>query len=142
MTAGMESGTMEAVVRYRDECDAVPCPFGQTTRVITGGLGGIANLHIVSVTDGEPHYHLGYQEVYYVLSGRGEITLDGKIHPLRPGAVVSIPSGVTHSLRSSGGTPLEFVIFGTPAMSVDDPRFVPVTNRTGNNRESGKDKRG
>jgi mannose-6-phosphate isomerase-like protein (cupin superfamily) len=114
------------VIRYRDETDSGSCPYGETTRIITGGLGGIANVHVISVTRGDVHLHKGYNEVYYVLSGNGHIMLDRKSHPLRPGAVVVIPGGVSHSLSADEGERLEFVIFGTPAMSVDDPRFVPI----------------
>ena len=118
--------TKEPVVRYRDSTGAIECPFGTVTRVVTGGDGGVANVHVVRVTAGAPHRHEGYDEVYYVLSGRGSITLDGRTHPLRPGAVVVIPTGIVHSLAAEAGQTLEFVIFGSPPMSADDPRFRPL----------------
>lgn len=116
----------QAIVRYQDETRPLACPHGKTVRIVTGGEGGVANVHVVTVAKGEVHLHKGYSEVYYVLSGRGQIMLEEKKYLLKPGAVVVIPAGVSHSLAADEGDTLEFVIFGTPAMSVDDPRFVPI----------------
>lgn len=116
----------EAVVRYEDQTDPIDCPYGNVTRVVTAGLGGIANVHIVRVTKGGLHFHREYDEVYYLLAGTGEIILCGETHALRPGAVVVIPRGVEHSLEASPGETLEFVIFGTPALPISDPRATPT----------------
>ncbi len=115
----------EAVVRYEDETPSQECPYGTATRVVTDGLGGIANVHVIEVTEGGAHYHSGYDEVYYVLSGSGTLKVDGEEFRLRPGAVAVIPADAVHSLIADKGASLRFVIFGTPAMSVDDPRFMP-----------------
>ena len=113
------------IVRYLDKTEATSCPYGTTERVVTGGEGGVANVHVITVTKGGEHYHRDYDEVYFVLDGEGVITLDGEEHELRYGAVVVVPSGVVHSLEATGGQPLRFVIFGHPGMSVSDDRFVP-----------------
>lgn len=115
----------EPLVRYLDQAPALDCPYGQVRRVVTGGCGGVANVHVVRVTAGSPHIHAGYDETYYVLSGSGAVTLAGESHDLRPGAVVVIPRGIEHALQADDGQTLELVIFGTPAMSADDPRFKP-----------------
>ena len=101
------------------------CPFGHVQRIVTGGDGGIANVHIVKITRGMPHVHAGYDEVYYVLSGSGTIKLGQEPHPLRPGSVAVIPAGVTHALEAAPGEELEFIIFGTPPMAMDDDRAKP-----------------
>jgi mannose-6-phosphate isomerase-like protein (cupin superfamily) len=44
---------------------------------------------------------------------------------LRPGSVVVIPAEVRHSLKASKGVELEFVIFGTPPISIEDERAKP-----------------
>ena len=115
------------LVHHRADVESVECPFGHVQRIVTGGQGGIANVHVVRVTRGLPHVHTGYDEVYYVLSGTGTITLDKETHPLRPGSVVVIPAGVPHSLEADSGQELEFVIFGTPPMAMDDDRARPKT---------------
>jgi mannose-6-phosphate isomerase-like protein (cupin superfamily) len=116
----------DPVVRYRAQTDELSCPYGNVQRIVTGGEGGIANVHVVKVTRGDPHRHDAYDEVYYVLSGSGRIVIGGTEYRLEPGAVVTIPAGVPHALASDDDTPLEFIIFGTPPMSMDDPRARPV----------------
>lgn len=115
----------KALVRYRDQTEPLDCPFGHVERIVTGGQGGVANVHVVKVARGAPHFHAGYDEVYYVLSGSGTVTLDKDIHTLRPGSVVVIPAGVSHSLEANAGEDLEFVIFGTPPVPLDDDRARP-----------------
>jgi len=121
----MKKEHLEPLVRYRDETSTVVCPYGEATRIITGGEGGVANVHVIKVTRGDRHYHSGYHEVYYVLSGNGDIMLEGNRHRLSPGAVVIIPNGIAHEISADKGDILEFVIVGSPAMATDDPRFVP-----------------
>ena len=112
------------IVKYQDETQTIECPYGNTTRIVTNGEGGIANVHIIKVSAEDTHYHTGYNEVYYVLSGTGTITIDEKKYELRAGAVVVIPAGINHSVKANDT--LEFIIFGTPAMSVNDERFIPM----------------
>jgi len=114
------------IVRYLDETKSLSCPYGDVRRVVTGGEGGVANVHVVRVTRGNRHFHTGYNEVYYILSGSGIVIIGEDSHALRPGAVVVIPAGVPHSLQSDTDVPLEFVIFGTPPISLDDARAMPV----------------
>lgn len=114
-----------ALVAYEDQTAPMECPYGHTTRIVTGGVGGVANVHVVEVTEGRPHLHEGYDEVYYILSGAGELDLDGARRPLRPGAVAVIPAGTPHALQSDSETPLKFVIFGTPPVPLDDARAAP-----------------
>ena len=113
----------QPLVHHRDETQPIDCPFGHVQRIVTGGQGGIANVHVVKVTKGTPHLHQAYDEVYYVLAGTGTITLGQETYPLRPGSVAVIPAGVLHSLEASGE--LEFVIFGTPPMGMEDEKARP-----------------
>lgn len=55
------------------------------------------------------HAH-GRDEIYYVLSGRAELTLDGKLHTLVPGSAVLTRDGSTHSLRQIGTEELAILI--------------------------------
>ena len=115
----------EPVVSYLDETDLIDCPYGDVRRVVTAGVGGVANVHVVSVTKGTRHRHVGYDEIYYVLSGTGSLTLGKNVHLLRPGAVAVVPRGLEHELESDTDEPIQFIIFGSPAMSIDDDRAKP-----------------
>ena len=121
----MTESRKHPVVRHRDETQRIDCPFGHVQRIVTGGEGGIANVHVVKITKGTPHLHQSYDETYFVLSGTGTITLGPETHPLRTGTVAVIPAGVQHSLQAAPGQVLEFVIFGTPPMAMDDERTRP-----------------
>lgn len=55
------------------------------------------------------HAH-GKDEIYYVVSGRGELTLDGKASVLTPGHAVLTRDGSTHSLRQIGSEDLVILI--------------------------------
>lgn len=115
----------QPLVRQRDETTSADWPFGRMQRIVTGGEGGVANVQVATTTGLPPFLHTGYDEVYYVLSGTGTVTLNGEAHRLRPGSVVVIPAGVSHALQIDPGQELEFVIFGTPPMAIDDDRARP-----------------
>jgi mannose-6-phosphate isomerase-like protein (cupin superfamily) len=115
----------QVVVRHMTEVEALDCPYGKTRRVVTGGEGGVANVHVIRVTKAGRHFHEGYAEVYYVLNGTAKLEVDCEQFDLRPGSVVVIPEGVPHSMECTSEDPIEFVVFGHPAMSPDDERFRP-----------------
>ena len=113
------------LVRQREDAESIECPFGNVRRIVTAGDGGVANVHVVKVTKGLPHVHEGYDEAYFFLSGSGTIIIGGEASPVRPGTVAIIPAGVPHGLEADPGLELEFVIFGTPPMSLEDERAKP-----------------
>lgn len=119
------------LVRYADETEAMACPYGVVRRIVTGGEGGVANVHVVSVEQGDPHAHQGYDEVYWVVSGQGYIELDGRTFELRTGTVAVIPAGTVHSVRATRGQQLEFVILGIPPVPITDDRARPMRSGAG-----------
>jgi mannose-6-phosphate isomerase-like protein (cupin superfamily) len=68
-------------------------------------------------TEGD-HTHAGdytLEEIYYFLQGQGELTVEGRAVPVRPGDAVLVPPGVDHGLRNTGPEPLRLVlVFGPP----------------------------
>ncbi|MBW1784939.1 MAG: cupin domain-containing protein, partial [Deltaproteobacteria bacterium] len=42
------------------------------------------------------------EEIYFVLSGSGEMRVDGEAHPVKPGDAVWIPTGSSHALLNTG----------------------------------------
>jgi quercetin dioxygenase-like cupin family protein len=51
------------------------------------------------------HFHR-YDEVVYVLEGRGTLHIGGEKAELRPGAAVHLPARLVHSLENGGETPM------------------------------------
>ena len=56
-------------------------------------------------------YHLQKEdEIYYVLSGRGEMNIDGKIFEVKAGDAVLTRPGASHSLKQAGAEDLVIMI--------------------------------
>ncbi|MFP4139582.1 MAG: cupin domain-containing protein [Phycisphaerae bacterium] len=66
-----------------------------------------------------PWHNQQQEEVYFVLSGTGEMCLGDEKQTLTDGQAVYIPSGVFHQLTNIGDTPLTFIYVYGPAGDVD-----------------------
>ncbi len=53
-----------------------------------------------------------HEEHYYVLSGRGKMTLDGQVHDVGPGDVASVYAGGSHGLMNDGTEDLRLIVIG------------------------------
>ena len=67
----------------------------------------------VGVTELEVGGWLGHHrhepsEIYYVLSGEGTLSIDGKDHPVRTRTAAYIPSNSEHGIRNTGNEQLRF----------------------------------
>ncbi|MGK6319498.1 cupin domain-containing protein [Sphingomonas sp. DT-204] len=51
-------------------------------------------------------------EVYYVMSGTGEVTLGDETTPIRAGDAVPVDLGEARAIRQTGGAPLELMVIG------------------------------
>ena len=47
-------------------------------------------------------------EIYYVLSGEGSLSIDGRDHPVRAGTTAFIPPNSEHGIRNTGSDRLRF----------------------------------
>ena len=63
-------------------------------------------------------HHHAPAETYYIVSGRGQMELDGRTSEIGPGCAVYIPPGARHAVRCSGTEPLVFV-FSFPRDRLD-----------------------
>jgi mannose-6-phosphate isomerase-like protein (cupin superfamily) len=59
-------------------------------------------------------------EVYYILSGTGEMYIDGETQPVEPGDAVYIPPHAKQFIRNSGIEPLVFICIVEPAWRKED----------------------
>lgn len=69
----------------------------------------------------ESHAHekTGTEHVFYVLSGRGTIILDGEKHPIEKGTTVWVPSNVKHSLINNENEPMFIAVVSVPPESLE-----------------------
>jgi mannose-6-phosphate isomerase-like protein (cupin superfamily) len=55
-------------------------------------------------------HNLDDQEIYIVISGSAEMTVEGATFAINAGDVVVNPPGGTHSLVNTGDTPIQLVV--------------------------------
>src|SRR5437588_7009617 len=91
---------MPATARFlrRDPADVKPWieTCGQIRCLIEEKDGAAAEVHHVQIQDAKLHYHARTDEIYYVIEGKGTMTLDGEEVELHQGVVVYVPRGVKH----------------------------------------------
>jgi mannose-6-phosphate isomerase-like protein (cupin superfamily) len=118
MTSAAEPGFL---VRHLNTAPTVPCPCGQSTRILTRAETPACNLHITFIQDSVRHYHKECTEVYYILEGTGKMELNGEVIDISPGTVVYIEPGTRHRLMSPEG--VRTLIVGLPALRPEDEYF-------------------
>lgn len=73
----------------------------------------------------QPHVHEDFEEVYYILSGRGRMRIGDEEEEVGEGALVYIPPGKVHTIACTSAEPLRFVTLtvavGAEAESSDAP---------------------
>src|SRR3954454_14197154 len=90
--------TVTARFLRRDPAEVEPWAetCGQIRPLIEEADGAAAEVHHVAIHDAKLHYHEKTDEVYYVIDGKGTMTLDGEQIELHEGVVVYVPRGVRH----------------------------------------------
>ena len=92
---------------------------GFRRRLITDDDSDVANVSYLRIDDSKEHYHQHMTEFYYVLTGGGDMFLDGEKRPIKAGDIVVIPPGVRHT---SEGT-MDVLIVGVPPQELEDIYF-------------------
>ena len=54
------------------------------------------------------------EQLYYIISGKGKMKLDGKIYEVRPGDSVHIPPKVKHQLINDDDEWVEYILVSAP----------------------------
>lgn len=75
---------------------------------------------IVSVGQTSGLHSLTTSEVYYILSGTGEMHIDGETQIVEPGDAVYIPPNAKQFIRNCGQEPLVFICIVDPAWRQED----------------------
>jgi len=65
------------------------------------------------------HAHKQNEELYLVLSGEGEMQIDGAIIPLRPGSAVRVDPPAMRTLRAGSRAPLCYLVVQAKAQSLE-----------------------
>lgn len=91
------------------------------------------------------HLHTRTEEVYVILSGRGEVCLNGDPTRVTAGDMILTTTGTRHSLRNVGDTPLDWLVIEllAPATAAvvrglpETPEGTGMKSRIVNLREEG-----
>lgn len=67
----------------------------------------------------KPHRMLT-SEVYYILAGKGKMTIDDETREVLPGHAIYIPPGALQFIQNTGGTDLAFLCIVDPAWRAED----------------------
>ena len=70
------------------------------------------------------HRHHTTEEIYYVISGRGRMTLGDDLLPIKTGDTVCIPPGTPHCIEAIEPTPLRILCCCAPAYAHDDTELL------------------
>jgi mannose-6-phosphate isomerase-like protein (cupin superfamily) len=115
----------------RDAVAPVQAPDGAIVRELASpqnsGLTrhSLAEITHPAGTTSEAHYHRQAEEVYYVLSGRGGVRIDGQTQSIGPSDTVVILPGQRHQVWQEGDTDLVLLVTCVPAYSLDDVVSAP-----------------
>jgi quercetin dioxygenase-like cupin family protein len=100
-------------------------PAGRCTRVMLGENGAVNGDHfcqgyVVIYPGGSvPAHEHPTVESYTILSGSGEMTVDGETLPVKAGDFVYIPVGLDHMLKNIGEDDMHMMFVYAPKMIVD-----------------------
>jgi mannose-6-phosphate isomerase-like protein (cupin superfamily) len=62
------------------------------------------------------HYHMGVEEIYYVMDGGGQVRVNDETEPIKKGDAVPIFFREPHSFSNNGSSDLELMIIGISAV--------------------------
>ena len=86
----------------------------------TGAKGFVLfNVEIHPGGEAELDTHPGREHCYFVLSGVGDATVEGKKFELHPGDCLWIPPDAEHGVKPKGGQTLRFAVVTSPAPWVE-----------------------
>ncbi len=108
-----------AKVLTQAEAKSMGLPGRKSLEIVSGEKGSQAvTLRLVEIPVAKPgeaprgrHFHNGFEECIYVLSGRGYTESDSGNHQLKAGDTILIPSGEKHATRNTGNEPLVLLCF-------------------------------
>jgi quercetin dioxygenase-like cupin family protein len=116
-----------AVVAVSD-VPPIDLPGGSWSRLLlTGeGVGAATTLGCSSFAPGTSTAMLSHatEELAYVMSGRGELRMEGTVVPYAAGQALYIPAGVWHAVANTGEEPVTMV-FAFP-----HPTYPPTERRS------------
>lgn len=63
----------------------------------------------------QEHYHVRTEEIYFITSGAGRMSIEGQTHNVKVGDAIAIPPGQRHKLWNTGTETLKLLCCCAPA---------------------------
>ena len=99
-----------------------PLPYRRELKVLlspkihkTSNLIGMGMVIVQPGEAGNPHIHQTEQEIWFVISGSGQLVIGGEVVQLEPELVIVAPPGVPHQIMNKGKDILKALFIFTPA---------------------------
>ena len=67
-----------------------------------------------------PHHHQQLEEIYYIITGNGMMTVGNEQHEVGPGDAIYIPRLHRHTLENTGSEPIRLLVACGPAFFYED----------------------
>ncbi|MCK5080594.1 MAG: cupin domain-containing protein [Candidatus Moranbacteria bacterium] len=86
-------------------------------------MGGADNMDVafVNITNKfRPHLHKRTEEIYYILRGRGIVTIDKEQQEVQKGDLIPISKNKLHTIEKISEKPLELLAITTPKYDPED----------------------
>ncbi len=71
------------------------------------------------------HHHLTDDEAFYVIDGRGTITVGAEAHVVGPTSLVFAPMGEEHGIQAAADSRLVIIYFRAPGRKTSRPGLQP-----------------
>jgi mannose-6-phosphate isomerase-like protein (cupin superfamily) len=113
------------LVLHDSEGVVVPDICGTAIEIINPESAGstkvsFAKLIIRPGEESRQHYHRVMEEIYYIISGTGRLTIDDKTFEVGPGHAIFLPTGSHHQITNTGEGDLVFVCADAPVFDEND----------------------
>jgi len=123
--------TLKPVLTHRDAIDCYTTKDGSTIRELmhpaqhANRLQSLAEATVAPRSATQLHRHQQSEEIYHIVSGRGEMVLGETRFAIGAGDSVCIAPGTAHAVLNNGDTDLVFLCCCSPPYSHQDTELLP-----------------
>ena len=76
------------------------------------------------------HHHEVLEEIYFIVSGNGQMRVGNEERSVRAGDAIYIPKLMSHELTNTGSEPMRIILVCGPAYFHEDHRVEPESTQT------------
>ena len=117
------------IIINRDRVDIINTAHGSEIRpLIDRTTSGVTQCSLAEETLPSgcavtPHRHREIEEIYYLVAGRGLMTVGNETCEVATGDAVYVPRGHRHTLKNTGSEPIKLILVCGPAFFYEDQVF-------------------